>query len=129
MRLLLDTHVLLWWLRDDPLLRPQARALIADSDGEVLFSVVSCWEASVKHRVGKMEIRGSDLFDLAVEERFFPIGIEAAHLAELDRLPRIAGHGDPFDHLLLAQAKRENAALMTHDREMTRYGVNCVGVR
>ena len=129
MRLLLDTHILLWWLRDDPLLRPKPRAIIADSVGEVLFSVVSCWEASVKHRIGKMEIGGSDLFRLAVEERFLPLGLEAGHLQELERLPKVAGHGDPFDHLLLAQAKRENATLMTHDREMTRYGVNCIGVR
>ena len=129
MRLLLDTHVLIWWLRDNPLLRPRARTLIANSEGEVLFSVVSCWEASVKHRVGKMDICGSDLFNLAVAERFLPIGVEVGHLEELDRLPRIAAHGDPFDHLLLAQAKGENATLMTHDRAMTRYGIPCIGVR
>ena len=129
MRLLLDTHVLLWWLRDDPLLRPNARAVIADSDGEVLFSIVSCWEASVKNRVGKMEIGGSDLFQQAVEESFLPLGLGSEHLKELDRLPMVAGHGDPFDHLLLAQAKRENATLMTHDRAMTRYGIPCIGVR
>ncbi len=129
MRLLLDTHILLWWLRDNPLLRPKPRAIIADSVGEVLFSVVSCWEASVKYRIGKMELSGSDLFHLAVEERFLPLGLEVGHLEELDRLPRVTGHGDPFDHLLLAQAKWEKATLMTHDREMTRYGVNCVGVR
>ena len=129
MRLLLDTHVLLWWLRDDPMLRPNARAVIADSDGEVLFSIVSCWEASVKHRVAKMEICGSDLFQQAVSEQFLPLWLESKHLEELDRLPRVAGHGDPFDHLLLAQAKREHATLMTHDRDMTRYGVNCIGVR
>ena len=129
MRLLLDTHVLLWWLRDDPLLRPNARAIIADSTGEVLFSVVSCWEASVKHRVGKMELCGSDLFRMAVSEKFVALGLDREHLEELDRLPKVAGHGDPFDHLLLAQAKRESATLMTHDRDMTRYGVNCVGVR
>ena len=129
MRLLLDTHVLLWWLCDNPLLRPRSRTLIARSEGEVLFSVVSCWEASVKHRVGKMDICGSALFQLAVAERFQPIGLEAGHLEELHRLPKVAGHGDPFDHLLLAQAKRENATLMTHDRAMTRYGVQCIGVR
>ena len=129
MRLLLDTHVLLWWLRDDPLLRPNARAVIADSDGEVLFSIVSCWEASVKNRVGKMEIGGSDLFQQAVEESFLPLGLGSEHLKELDRLPMVAGHGDPFDHLLLAQAKGENATLMTHDRAMTEYGIPCIGVR
>ena len=128
MRLLLDTHVLIWWLRDDPLLGPNPRALIADQEVEVLFSVVSCWEASVKFRVGKMDISGSDLWSFATSERVKPIGVESRHIEELDRLARVAKHGDPFDHLLLAQAKAEEAALMTHDRAMSQYGVRCIGV-
>ena len=129
MRLLLDTHVLLWWLRDDPRLGPKPRALISDGDVEAIFSVVSCWEASVKFRVGKSDIQGSDLMRFALGERLRPIGLESSHIDELDRLPIEARHRDPFDHLLLAQAKAEGAALMTHDRAMTQYGVRCIGVR
>lgn len=129
MRLLLDTHVLLWWLRDDPRLGPKPRALISDGDVEAIFSVVSCWEASVKFRAGKSDIQGSDLRRFALGERLRPIGLESSHIDELDRLPIEARHRDPFDHLLLAQAKAEGAALMTHDRAMTQYGVRCIGVR
>lgn len=129
MRLLLDTHVLIWWLRDNPRLGQRARALIADKHISVLFSAVSCWEASLKFRVAKMEVTGSDLWRLAGEEGFEALGVEQRHLAELENLPSVAGHGDPYDHLLLAQAKAEAAVLMTVDRAMTRYGVPCIGVR
>jgi PIN domain nuclease of toxin-antitoxin system len=128
-KLLLDTHVLIWWLRDDPRLGPKPRALIADGDTETLFSVVSCWEASLKARVGKMDITGSELWRSACEEGLQPIGLESAHIEELDRLARVAGHRDPFDHLLLAQAKAEVAALVTHDHALPQYGIRCIGVR
>ena len=129
MRLLLDTHVLIWWLRDDPRLGPKPRAVIADLESVVLFSLVSCWEASVKFRVGKMDITGTDVWRFAIDQKLQPIGVEPAHIHELDRLARIAGHRDPFDHLLLAQAKAEEAALMTHDRALTEFGIRCIGVR
>lgn len=129
MRFLLDTHVLIWWLRDDPRLGPKPRALMADSEAEVLFSVVSCWEASVKARVGKMDITGTELWHFGISEGITPIGVAATHIQEMDRLPQVSGHRDPFDHLLLAQAKVEEAALITHDRALPRYGVPCIGVR
>ncbi len=129
MRFLLDTHVLIWWLRDDPRLGPKPRALIANLDSEVMFSVVSCWEASVKTRVGKMDITGSELGQFAIGQGMRRIGVEAAHIEELDGLTRVSRHRDPFDHLLLAQAKAEKAALITHDRALSEYGVRCIGVR
>ena len=128
MRLLLDTHVLLWWLRDDARLRPRARALIADSGVEVLVSIASAWEVSVKHRLGKLPESGACVVSEAVAEGFQVIPVEAAHVAALDALPRLGGHKDPFDHLLLAQAVAEGAALMTDDHVMRRYGVRCIGV-
>jgi PIN domain nuclease of toxin-antitoxin system len=129
MRLLLDTHVLIWWLRDEPRLAPKPRSLIADRNTCVLFSIVSCWEASVKARVGKMEIAGAELHRMAMAEGLQPIGLEPAHLEALDALPSVSGHRDPFDQLLLGQAKAEEAALMTHDRALPAYGVRCIGVR
>jgi PIN domain nuclease of toxin-antitoxin system len=128
-KLLLDTHVLIWWLRDDPQLGHRSRALIAHAGVEVLFSAVSCWEAFLKCRVGKMEIAGAEMWQLALEEGFKAITIHSSHLAALESLPVIAGHGGPYDHLLVAQAKAEAAALMTVDRVMARYGVPCIGVR
>lgn len=129
MKVLLDTHVLIWWVKDDPILGPKSRALIADQDTEVLFSVVSCWEATIKYRLGKMDICGSDLWRGAIGERFDPIDVRSEHIVELERLPTIEGHRDPFDHLLLAQAKAEDAALMSHDWAMSKYGIKCFGVR
>ena len=129
MRVLLDTHVLIWWLRDDPLLGPKPRALSADAGIEALFSIASCWEASIKTRLGKMDLPGSQLWRFSSENGLRPLGIELSHLAELERLPIVPGHRDPFDRLLLAQAKAEGAALVTHDRALPSYGIDCIGVR
>lgn len=127
MKLLLDTHVLIWWLRDDPKLRSRARALIADEKVAVLFSAVSCWEASIKYRTGKFDMAGSEIWQRAVGDGFTFLGIEARHVKELEGL--IAGHGDPFDHMLVAQARAEDAAIMTADRKMTGNDVRCIGAR
>ncbi len=129
MRFLLDTHVLLWWLLDDPRLGSKPRALIADDNSEVFFSIVSCWEASVKFRVGKMDVRGSALRQFALSQGLQPLGLNGEHIVELDGLARISGHRDPFDQLLVAQAKAEGLALMTHDRALPEYGVRCIGAR
>jgi PIN domain nuclease of toxin-antitoxin system len=124
MRILLDTHVLLWWLTDNPRLGPKARALLSASEVAVLVSAVSLWEATVKYRVGKLAERGSELWAELDAEALQPLLISRAHLLALEELPR--HHGDPFDHLLLAQAKVEGAALVTADRTMTLYGVPCI---
>ena len=129
MRLLLDTHVLVWWFRDNPRLGPRSRALIANGGNEVMFSCVSCWEATIKARTGKIEMTGSELWRSASGEQFLPLAVEAAHIESLERLPRVLRHGDPFDHLLLAQAKAEGAAIMTNDAKMAEYGIPCIGVR
>jgi PIN domain nuclease of toxin-antitoxin system len=129
MRLLLDTHVLVWWLKDNPRLGSRPRALIADRSVEILFSAASCWEASVKYRSGKFELPGTELWRMAIDEGFVFLGIDSGHFAMLEGLRAVAGHGDPFDHLLLAQALAEDAVVMTADRKMTQYGVRCIGVR
>lgn len=129
MRVLLDTHVLIWWLKDDPKLGPRPRSLIANGSVEVLFSAASCWEASIKHRLGKFELSGSTLFRMASDAGLIFVRIESDHLAQLENLPAFAKHNDPFDHLLIAQALVEGAALITADRHMPQYGVRCIGVR
>jgi PIN domain nuclease of toxin-antitoxin system len=129
MRLLLDTHVLIWWLRDDARLAPKPRALIADRRTSALFSIVSCWEASIKARICKMDIAGTELCRIAIGQGLQMIGVAPAHLEAFDALPHVPGHRDPFDQLLLAQAGAEKAALMTHDRSLPAYGIRCIGVR
>lgn len=124
MKLLLDTNALIWWLRDDPRLGPRARHVISDRDSEILVSTISLWEVSMKWRAGKMEYAGSAFLEDLRHEEIEPLGISIAHLLALEELP--LHHKDPFDHLILAQAKVEGARIVTSDREMTRYGIPCI---
>lgn len=128
MKLLLDTHVLLWWLQDDPRLRPRVRAIIADLGNEVLVSTGSLWEISIKHRKGKLVEAGSAVWRDAAEEGFRLLSIEREHLEALEALVQPDRHGDPFDHLILAQASVEQAVVVTADRHMTSYGIPYIGV-
>lgn len=124
MRLLLDTNAILWWLRDNPRLGLNARLLIADDTNDILVSVVSPWEVSMKYRVGKLDERGSALLTEIEAKGFTILPITSDHFVALDSLP--SHHKDPFDHMLLAQASVENAAIITSDREMALYGIPCI---
>jgi len=120
-KLLLDTHAVLWWLADDDQLGPGARKLIEDPDTEVLVSVVSLWEIVVKMRVGKLQADVGEVWEAILEAGFTVIDIGIAHLLELVTLPM--PHRDPFDHLLIAQARAEGAALLSEDRHVQSYPV------
>ncbi len=127
MKLLLDTHVLIWWLEDNPRLGPRARNLIANPANQVMTSIVSLWEISLKWRVGKMPLTGSSLAEQITDEDIALLPIMPEHFTALEALE--FHHGDPFDHMILAQAQCDGATLMTHDAHMPLYGVRCVGVR
>ena len=124
MKILLDTNALIWWLRDDPKLGPQARQIVADRSSEIMVSVISLWEVTMKWRVGKMDYAGSAFLDDLNSAGIMPLGISAPHLLALEALG--FEHRDPFDHLILAQAIVEGARVMTSDRDMTLYGVRCI---
>ena len=124
MRLLLDTHTLLWWLTDDPRLGRAARDLIADPANDVLVSAASLWEIQVKVRVGKLR---ADLADVLAEMRdqgFDLLPVAPSHLLALGPLPQ--HHRDPWDHLLIAQANAEGAVLMSEDAHTPLYPVTYV---
>lgn len=123
MRLLLDTHALLWWLSDDPRLQQRARTLIADPDNTILTSAVSLWEIVVKVRIGKLEADIDAIVKTIEQQGFTPLPIDPSHLATLAGLQRLPDHRDPFDHLLIAQAIAEGATLASEDRNMPRYPV------
>lgn len=116
MRLLLDTHALLWWFTDDPRLSAVARNLIADEKNEILVSAASAWEIATKVRLGKlMDVPG-------VEDRFAELVAADgfAHLSVNYRHALRAGtyalaHRDPFDRMLAAQAELEGVPLVTRD--------------
>lgn len=119
MRLLLDTHVLLWWLADDPALSKQARQLIAN-EPEVFASAASAWEIAIKRALGKLEAP-EDLPAVLAAGGIGRLPIEFEHAAIAGALPR--HHDDPFDRMLVAQAQHEGLTLLTNDTRISRYGV------
>lgn len=118
---MLDTHALIWAIADHPKLGKRARAVIADRNNDVLFSVVSIWEILIKVRVGKLHLDWRKLAGAAGEAGFQRIDVGTDHMEALDALP--FHHGDPFDHLILAQAIAEGARIVTSDQNMMRYDI------
>ena len=119
-RLLLDTHVLLWWLSDDRRLGASAREVIADGRNEVFVSAVTTWEISIKRSLGKLT--APDNMDAVVEHAGFgKLPVSLFHGDQAGRLPDI--HRDPFDRMLVAQAQAEGLDLVTSDNYIPQYGV------
>ena len=123
MKLLLDTHVLLWFAAGDARLSPAARAAIAAPANSVIFSVASLLEIAIKRRVRKLSVDPNLLARAATAEGMTLLPVQAAHVAALDRLPMHDAHRAPFDHMLLAQAMVEEAIMVTADVHMAGYGV------
>jgi len=117
-KLLLDTHVLLWLMQDAPQLSPAARRLIEQAES-VHVSSVSLWEVAIKRGLGKLrldpEVLDAHLSVSAVQA----LGVTWAHARQLRALP--AHHGDPFDRMLVAQAMSEPLHLLTHDAALAPY--------
>jgi PIN domain nuclease of toxin-antitoxin system len=124
MRLLLDTHALLWWLADDAQLGSQARDLIEDPGNDVLVSVASLWKIVVKVRVGKLQADIREIADTIPRDGIALLDISTAHLLTLADLP--LHHRDPFDHLLMAQAIEEGATFISENRNASRYPIRLV---
>lgn len=116
MKLLLDTHALLWWWTDDPQLSAAARAAIADTANDVLVSAASAWEIATKQRLGKLdgvpEARAR-FIELLAADGFALLPILVTHA--LHAGAHAADHRDPFDRMLAAQAALEEATLVTRD--------------
>jgi PIN domain nuclease of toxin-antitoxin system len=120
--LLLDTHVILWWQRDDRRLNRAARRAIAQAD-IVWVSAVSGWEVAIKSALGR--VRLSEPFSVLLEaDDFTELPLTLAHAARLAELD--THHSDPFDRMLIAQALVERASLVSHDRALSPYGVPMV---
>ena len=126
MRLLLDTHVLLWWLADDRKLAKSARDIIANPDNDVLVSAASVWEVSIKEALGRLEIELDELEDAIVRNGFRPLPIGWRHAITAGRLPAV--HRDPFDRMLIAQASVEELRVVSHDRVFERYNLDSEGL-
>lgn len=118
MRLLLDTHVVLWVMADHPSLSPSARALIGRAE-MVYVSAVSLWEINIKAGLGKLKIKQDRLVERLTAAGFEPLGITWEHADVLRHLPDI--HRDPFDRMLVAQAISEPLKLLTADKILVQY--------
>lgn len=119
MRLLLDSHVVVWWLADDPRLRATTRAAIADA-GDVIVSVVTPWELGIKVALGKLDMP-DDLLDQVRSNGFDLLPISDTHAVAAAALPLL--HRDPFDRMLIAQATIERLTLVTADAVFGAYDV------
>jgi PIN domain nuclease of toxin-antitoxin system len=125
-RLLLDTHILIWWLADDRKLNRSARTIIANPDNDVLISAASLWEISIKEALGRLEVELDDLEAAISRNGFRPLPITFRHALTTGRLPAV--HRDPFDRILVAQASVEELRLVSHDRIFERYGLRSEGL-
>ena len=120
MRLLLDTHVLLWSLTEPRRLSPRTRDALQDSGNEVFASSVSGWEIAVKRALGKLKAPVN--LEAAVKKQdFIPLNLTFLHAEQAGALP--PHHGDPFDRMLIAQAQVEGLILVTRDIRISHYGI------
>lgn len=124
-RYLLDTHAFLWWITDDKRLSTKARALIANKEHEILFSVVSAWEIAIKTRLGRLKEVGDPAQTIPHEiqkNRFEVLAISLDTALAEYALPDL--HPDPFDRLLISQALTERVPLVSCDKAMRGYNVS-----
>ncbi|MEU2677055.1 type II toxin-antitoxin system VapC family toxin [Streptomyces sp. NPDC007107] len=119
MRLLLDTHVVLWWLDASPELPEDVRDLLR-TEPEVRVSAATPWEIAIKQNLGKLE-GSADLAERARDMQFKPLPITAEHGVRAGRLPPL--HRDPFDRILVAQAQTEGLTIVTRDKWIPQYDV------
>jgi len=123
-RILLDTHVLLWWLSGDETVSIPARAAIADADNETFVSAASTWEIAIKYKQGRLPTAASFIGNIegTVERQgFLPMPITISHSDLAGSLS--LHHKDPFDRMLIAQALAGSLTLVSNERLFDRYGV------
>lgn len=117
MSYLLDTHILLWWISNDPKLDATCRAIINDPQNRILVSSASAWEIATKYRVGKLP-EAKELVETYAQTlqraKFLELAITTAHALRAGSLP--INHRDPFDRMIMAQAELENLPLLTTDK-------------
>jgi PIN domain nuclease of toxin-antitoxin system len=123
-RVLLDTHALLWWLDGDRRLSRRARQTVGDEGNAVLVSAASAWEITTKVRIGKLpgavEV-AADVAGCLARQGFESLDISVLHAQRAGRLP--GAHRDPFDRMLIAQAQIEDLPIVTNDEVFDGYGV------
>ncbi|MCM1179731.1 MAG: type II toxin-antitoxin system VapC family toxin [Clostridium sp.] len=131
MKLLLDTHIILWVLDDNPKLPEQARTLIMEAQNSIYYSSASVWETTIKYmsKPDKIRLSGSKLSELCRKMGYQMLPITDRHIAALETLVfhnEHQVHNDPFDRIMIAQAKADNMKFITHDSKIPFYNESCV---
>ncbi len=129
MKLLIDSHTLLWALFEPDRLSPNAKALIGSTENQIIVSYASSWEITVKIAKGKLKVPGSSVKPILAEARdlgFQFLAFKDEHLVVLESLPVFTDHKDPFDRMLVAQAIVEGLPLLTVDTKIPRYPVQTI---
>jgi PIN domain nuclease of toxin-antitoxin system len=124
MRYLIDTHVLLWWLFDDPRLLPAVREIIAEPRHQILVSSASAWEIATKHRLSKLsvaEVLVRDIGGWVARAGFVELPVTIAHAQQAGAW--VSPHRDPFDRVLAAQSALESIPLITADKAIETFGI------
>jgi PIN domain nuclease of toxin-antitoxin system len=123
MKLLLDTHILLWWLTENQKLSSAETAIITDPDNLVFVSAATAWEIAVKKMIGKLEAP-DDLPVALAANNFLELPISIEHSQKLYQLP--LHHHDPFDRMMVAQAMSEDLILITRDAKIALYDIRII---
>ena len=131
MKILLDTHILIWFIREDKLLAKKAIEEITKPENEIYYSLISVFEVEIKHmsHPDGISLTGEQLLNFCKEYEFNQVTLKPEHILEMKNLHRRAGtpsHKDPFDRLLICQAIVEDMKLMTHDDRIAEY--DCINV-
>lgn len=128
MKLLLDTHILLWFQAGDPVLPKAAEQAIRSEANEAYVSMVSFWEIGLKHSIGKLPLRMplDAFFDTITDAPFQILSLEQLHIVAASALP--LHHRDPFDRMLIGQAKHEGMQLITVDAQFKSYDIPLIGL-
>ena len=126
MKILLDTHILIWYLEDDKRLSQKARDIIEDGYNKIYYSILSVWEVEIKHKAhpDRLSMSGERFLEHCDKLGFIQVPVEVEHILEVKNLVRkdnTPQHRDPFDRLMICQAIVEDMIFITHDTRIAEY--------
>lgn len=126
MDFLLDTHCLIWLITNDPSIPPSLATQIFKGDRRSYISIASLWELNIKYSLGKLELKETpdEILRIIEASNINILHIETSHILEVGKLPFC--HRDPFDRMIIAQARVENLIIASRDKVFTEYEVNCI---
>ena len=127
--ILLDNHMILWAMLDDPKLNNKMRNIILDPNNTIYYSIASMWEVQIKYDIKKMPISGIEFMHYCEQSGYHKLPVDDLHVVELAGLVRDEAapyHNDPFDRILISQAKAEGFTFLTHDSLLRGYNEPCL---